>query len=139
MNSQNRPPPAFQEYASDTLANIEFRLLSLPERGLRATMRLECWVNVYVPANPQELAKIKQQNLAHRWFVRAEAVCPSGYQCRINSVKHIGNNENTGSATFQIDHQRWRGSAGSSGSAFIECGFNHSNSYRSTSVNAVCQ
>jgi hypothetical protein len=58
MNGQKRPPPAFQEYASDTLANIDFRLLSLSERGLRTTMRLECWVNGYVPANPKELAVI---------------------------------------------------------------------------------
>ena len=64
MNLQNRPPPAFQEYASDTLANMDFRLLSLSERGLRTTMRLECWVNRYVPANPQDLATILNLNAA---------------------------------------------------------------------------
>jgi hypothetical protein len=63
MISQNRPPPAFQEYASDTLANIDFRLLSLAERGLRTTMRLECWVNHYVPANPKELAIVLNLNI----------------------------------------------------------------------------
>lgn len=64
MNGQKRPPPAFQEYASDTLANMDFRLLSLSERGLRATMRLECWVNRYVPAKPQELAIILNLNVS---------------------------------------------------------------------------
>ena len=74
MNSQNRPPPAFQEYASDTLANIEFRLLSLPERGLRATMRLECWVNIYVPANPQELAIILNLNISDIFLAKMAAL-----------------------------------------------------------------
>ena len=64
MNLQNRPPPAFQEYASDTLANMNFRLLSLAERGLLSTMRLECWVNRFVPANPQNLAIILNLNAA---------------------------------------------------------------------------
>jgi hypothetical protein len=89
--------------------------------------------------NPQELAKIKQQNLAHRWFVRAEAVCSGGARCSVKSVQHIGNNENDGSAEFQISVERWVRSGGSSSTVFIRCGFNHSNTLRSTSVNAVCQ
>lgn len=51
-----RPPPAYQEYASDTLTNKQFRLLSLPERGLRATMRMECWANGTIPCSAKELA-----------------------------------------------------------------------------------
>lgn len=51
-------PPAFQEYASDMLANRDFRSMSLPERGLLFTMRLECWVSVSVPADPVLLAKM---------------------------------------------------------------------------------
>ena len=56
MKKHLRPPPAFQEYASDILSNIKFRRLSLPERGLWQTMRLECWVNKSLPANPEDLA-----------------------------------------------------------------------------------
>jgi hypothetical protein len=51
-----RPPPAYQEYASDTLTNKQFRLLSLSERGLRATMRMECWANGKIPRSAKELA-----------------------------------------------------------------------------------
>jgi hypothetical protein len=59
-----RPPPAFQEYATDTLANRQFRLLSLPERGLRATMRMECWANEKIPCSAQELALFLNLNPA---------------------------------------------------------------------------
>ena len=56
MNKSKRPPPAFQEYASDALANIQFRLATLAERGLIHTMRLECWVNKFIPSNPKEMS-----------------------------------------------------------------------------------
>ena len=51
-----RPPPAYLEYPSDLLANMKFRRMSLPERGLWQTMRLECWVNKTLPKNPEEIA-----------------------------------------------------------------------------------
>jgi len=56
--SQNRPPPAYQEYAAAMLADIRFRTMSLAERGLLHTMRLECWVNSNLPKDPATLAKI---------------------------------------------------------------------------------
>ncbi|MDD2775937.1 MAG: hypothetical protein PHU06_08275 [Gallionella sp.] len=37
--TQNREPPAYQEYAATMLANKNFRLMSLEERGLFFTMR----------------------------------------------------------------------------------------------------
>jgi hypothetical protein len=52
-----RPAPAFQEYAADMLANRNFRVMNLEERGLLMTLRYECWVNQSVPANCDELAK----------------------------------------------------------------------------------
>lgn len=51
-----RPPPAYQEYASDMLANMQYRMMSLSERGLLDTMRRECWVNKKVPMQEEELA-----------------------------------------------------------------------------------
>jgi hypothetical protein len=54
---QKREPPAFQEYPASILAERNFRLMSLPERGLLFTIRLECWVNGSVPSLPDELAK----------------------------------------------------------------------------------
>ena len=56
--TQNRPPPAFQEYASGMMARTHYRLLSLPGRGLLYSMRLECWVNHALPEGAHELAKL---------------------------------------------------------------------------------
>lgn len=55
--TQNRKPPAYQEYAASTLANRQFRLMNLLERGLLYTLRLECWENSQIPAVADELAK----------------------------------------------------------------------------------
>ena len=55
---QNLPPPAFQEYASNMLADATFRAASLSARGLLYQLRLECWANVgRVPSDPHLLAK----------------------------------------------------------------------------------
>ena len=40
------------------MAKIEYRTMTLAERGLLYTMRLECWVNDKLPANPASLAKV---------------------------------------------------------------------------------
>lgn len=56
--TQNRKPPAFQEYAATMMANIEYRTMSLAERGLLYSMRLECWVNHLLPAEPTRLARV---------------------------------------------------------------------------------
>lgn len=59
MHKPNRrPPPAYQEFASDMLAKREFRLLSFPEKGLLYNMKLECWVNKYLPSNKCDIAKV---------------------------------------------------------------------------------
>lgn len=56
--SQNRRPPAYQEYPAEILAKIPFRTMSLQERGLFCTMRFECWVNSQLPRKPDVLAKV---------------------------------------------------------------------------------
>lgn len=56
--AQNRDAPAYQEYAAAMLAQIPFRTMSLQDRGLLFTMRLECWVNVRLPNNSIALAKV---------------------------------------------------------------------------------
>jgi len=56
--SQNREAPAFQEYAAAMLSRLPFRTMTLQERGLLFTMRLECWVNVRLPHNHSDLAKV---------------------------------------------------------------------------------
>lgn len=55
--TQNRKAPAYQEYAATMLSNKHYRLMSLAERGLLYALRLECWENQELPANPSDLAK----------------------------------------------------------------------------------
>lgn len=54
---QNRPAPAYQEYASSMLANYNFRALDLKARGALYTLRLECWVNKRLPSDLDTLSK----------------------------------------------------------------------------------
>jgi hypothetical protein len=56
--SQNRDPPAYIEYAANMMAKLEYRIMSLSERGLLYSMRNECWVNYRLPSNPTLLAKV---------------------------------------------------------------------------------
>ena len=56
--SQNRPPPAFQEYAASMMARTDYRILNLAQRGLLMTMRLECWVNIRLPLDAETLGRI---------------------------------------------------------------------------------
>jgi hypothetical protein len=55
--AQNRKPPCYLEYAATMLANRRFRYMTLAERGLLYTLRLECWENKETPANTHDLAK----------------------------------------------------------------------------------
>lgn len=55
--AQNRDAPAFQEYASALLAKAEFRFMTAESKGVCWQIRLECWVNKRVPANPALLAR----------------------------------------------------------------------------------
>jgi hypothetical protein len=56
--SQNREPPAYQEYAAAMMAKLEYRTMTLQDRGLLDTMRRECWVNNSLPADQSKLAKM---------------------------------------------------------------------------------
>lgn len=56
--SQNRDAPAYQEYAATILAQLPFRTMTLQDRGLLYTMRLECWVNMRLPQSHNDLAKV---------------------------------------------------------------------------------
>lgn len=58
MSAQNREPPAFQEYAAAMLSRREYRAMSLSERGLLYSLRLECWANKTAPADPAILSKV---------------------------------------------------------------------------------
>lgn len=58
MSAQNRTAPAYQEYAANMIARFDYRTLTLPQRGLLYSMRLECWVNQFLPESPSVLARI---------------------------------------------------------------------------------
>jgi uncharacterized protein YdaU (DUF1376 family) len=53
-----RRPPAFQFYPSNVMSSIQYRTMSLSERGLMMSMQCECWVNDSVPSDAALLAKI---------------------------------------------------------------------------------
>lgn len=53
-----RPAPAYQEYASDILAREDYKEMSAAERGLWHSMRLQCWVNGSIPADPIKMAAL---------------------------------------------------------------------------------
>jgi len=54
--TETRPPPAFQIYASDELANVTYYGLSLSERGLLDAMRRVIWCEHGIPADPAGIA-----------------------------------------------------------------------------------
>ena len=62
--AQNRPPPAYQEYAASMLASNAFRMMDLSTRGLLYTLRLEYWIGNPLPADPVMLAKILRLDAA---------------------------------------------------------------------------
>jgi len=58
MKYFRRRPPSFQFYASNVMSTIQYRSMSLAERGLMMTMQNECWVNDSAPSDLKVLAKI---------------------------------------------------------------------------------
>jgi len=54
----NSIAPAYQEYAANMMARFDYRTLTLAQRGLLYSMRLECWVNQFLPESPEILARI---------------------------------------------------------------------------------
>ncbi len=57
MQEITKTAPAFQFYASDTMADKRYRSMSLEERGLLISILCECWVNRSVPSDPQSIGK----------------------------------------------------------------------------------
>lgn len=56
ISTPKRPPPAYQEYASDMIARREYKELSFEARGFLWAMRMEWWVNGDFPADTNRLA-----------------------------------------------------------------------------------
>jgi uncharacterized protein YdaU (DUF1376 family) len=58
MDKFIRPPPSFQFYPSNVMSTIQYRTMSLAERGLMMTIQNECWVNKSIPSDIGILAKM---------------------------------------------------------------------------------
>jgi hypothetical protein len=56
--TQNRDAPAYQEYAASMMSKMQYRVMTLSERGLLYSMRQECWVNGCVPSDINNLSKV---------------------------------------------------------------------------------
>ena len=91
-----------------------------------------------IVGNSNYFDEIRKRNFSHQWAVKAQAVCSNHYACRIKEIQYRGRTA-SGAAIFSIAWELKGKSAGSSGVMSIECGFDRSNSLRSTSVNAICQ
>jgi hypothetical protein len=57
MQEMTKTAPAFQFYASDTMADKRYRSMSLEERGLLISILCECWVNRSLPSDTQSISK----------------------------------------------------------------------------------
>ena len=60
--------PAYMEYAANILAKREWRSMTLAERGLWISMKLECWPNQGIPADETQLShylRISEDELRH--------------------------------------------------------------------------
>lgn len=100
--SENRNAPAYLEYAASMMSRFEYRKLTLEERGLLYTLRLECWVNQSLPADPSDLAKMLGipvetvskllKKLIGAFFVEIEGVlqCPEieGYRLKVQDHRN---------------------------------------------------
>lgn len=123
-----RSAPAYQEYASDILANRAYRAMTLAERGLWDTIRKECWVNGSVPSSKPELARYLGLSLDKvnelltpnlmKWFkvLNTDLICPELDEYRLliehrrqrlsaggrnGGIKSQANRRTSGEATHQ--------------------------------------
>lgn len=126
-STQNRPAPAYQEYAASMMSRIEYRTLTLAQRGLLYTMRLECWVNHGLPEHTTTLARVLGYDAAEiaaelpsvmPFFAveDGEIVCPEleNYRSYIENVR-----TRQSDAAKATNEKRWsqksRASTGNSG------------------------
>lgn len=129
--AQNRKPPSFQEYAATILSSKSFRVMTLSQRGLLFTMRLECWVNHSTPSLSNELAKylgFSHQEISEAlssevisYFNESENsyICPELEDYR-QHLKEIRDKQRAGGKkAAAITNNRWKGIE--SGNPHVTC------------------
>ena len=52
-----KKPPAFMFYSANLIADKQYRMMSLAERGLYLSILVECWSNNSVPADTATMAR----------------------------------------------------------------------------------
>lgn len=123
--AQNRKPPAYQEYAASMMSKREFKLMSLAERGLLYTIRLECWENRIIPNDPAKLAKylgLSESEIGMAFTANLKAflrntggdyICPDLEDYREHLAQIRLKQSKGGKAGASITNSKWRGHAGS--------------------------
>jgi hypothetical protein len=119
--AQNRKPPSFQEYAATILSSKSFRVMTLSQRGLLFTMRLECWVNHSTPSLSNELAKylgFSHQEILEAlsadvisYFNESESsyICPELEDYRQHLKEMRDKQRAGGKKAAAITNNRWKG------------------------------
>lgn len=64
MSAIRGTSPSFQLYASDLMTRMDYRLMTLAERGLLLSMWCECWANTTLPASPADLSALLGKDAA---------------------------------------------------------------------------
>lgn len=121
MSEQGRDPPAFQVYAANVLASRRFKLLNARDRGVDYSMRLECWVNRSMPADPAQLAMVLGLSaddvaaslpnvMADFALVDGEIVCPEldAYRAHLDR-RNLAISEGASKGAALTNEKRWGG------------------------------
>jgi uncharacterized protein YdaU (DUF1376 family) len=65
MRTANKTAPWYYTYAATRMAELNYRLMSLEERGLYFTLMNECWVNTLLPSDIESLASLIGKPVEH--------------------------------------------------------------------------
>ena len=130
--SEKRPLPYFQCFASDWMAAEDYALMSIAERGMLFSMLNAAWVNGSVPASSVNLARIIQLDeravsdaLTERvlkWFAAsindpARLICPELERQRSESIAHRQKLTEGGRRGGNATQAKYRGQAANSSEA----------------------
>ena len=121
--TEKRPPPYFQCFASDWMASEQYVLMSASERGLLFSMLNSAWVNGSIPANTAHLSRILQLDertvtetlnpMVSCWFCSSpndptRLVCPELERQRAVSVAFRKNRAQSGQKGGHATQARYR-------------------------------
>ena len=65
MKTRDKTAPWYYTYAATRMAELNYRMMSLEERGLYFTLMNECWVNTFLPSDCESLASVLGKPVDH--------------------------------------------------------------------------